>query len=272
VARLVLTHVEPRGSRIAAGLREAGHEVLLLSFSRLHAIPSAASTLAALDLAPYHRIIVVSPSAARFAARARPGAWAAGGRFATFATVGPGTREALLESGLVETLEQVETPAGDRHDADALLGQAAFRDGAGRPVLVLAGTSGRRDWPDTLAARGFAIERIELYRREAMAPAAREWQQLADWSTAGQSPVFVVTTVDAADRLVAELDARGLGDWARTCVALCPHPRICTRLAAAAWRDARVSGGGRRLLDAAIESGLAPRKPGNDERTDANCP
>ncbi len=269
MARLVLTHVEPRGSRIAASLREAGHEALLLAFTRLRAIPAAVSALAAIDPARYHRIIVVSPSTACFAAQARPGAWPAGSRFAT---VGPGTREALVEAGVAHILEQVEAPAGDRHDADALLEQAAFREGAGQRILVLAGTGGRRDWPATLVSRGFEVERIELYRREVTAPSEQDWQRLADWSAAGQDPVFVVTTVDAADRLVAELAARGLRDWASRRIAFCPHPRIAKRLAAAGWRDARVSGGGGRLLDAAIESGLAPREPGNDERTDANCP
>jgi len=269
VARLVLTHVEPRGSRIAAGLREAGHEVLQLAFFRLQPIPAAAQALAAIDPTRYHRIIVVSPSAARFAAQARPGAWPAGSRFAT---VGPGTRQALLEAGIAAVAEQVESPAGDRHDADALLEQAALRDGAGRAILVLAGTGGRRDWPDVLVSRGFEVERLELYRREPMAPSAQDWQRLAAWSATGVSPAFVLTTVDTVDRLMEELAARGLHDWACRCIAYCPHPRIATRLVAAGWRDARVAGAGGRLLDAAIESGLAPREPGNDERTDANCP
>lgn len=268
MARLVLTHVEPRGSRLAAGLRDAGHEALLLAFSRLDAVPGAAEALAALDPAGFHRIIVVSPSAARFAARARPGAWPQACRLAA---VGPGTAEALAEAGVVDAPGRVETPAGDRHDADALLELASFgAEGGGRQVLVLAGDVGRRDWAGVLVDRGFRVERIELYRRAAIAPSVRDWQQLADWAAQGGEPVFVVTTVDAADRLLAELGARGLGDWARRCVGLCPHERIAKRLAAAGWRDVRVPGAGRRLLAAAIESGLARREAGNNERRDAN--
>ncbi len=268
MARLVLTHVEPRGSRLAADLRDAGHEALLLAFSRLVAVPGSAEALAALDPAGFHRIIVVSPSAARFAALARPGAWPEASRLAA---VGPGTAEALAEAGIVDAPGRVETPAGDRHDADALLELASFgADGDGREVLVLAGDAGRRDWADVLMNRGFRVERIELYRRTGIAPSECDWRQLADWAGQGGEPVFVVTTVDAADRLLAGLAARRLGDWARRCVGLCPHDRIAQRLATAGWRDVRVPGAGRRLLDAAIESGLARREAGNDERRDAN--
>ncbi|MFA7505681.1 MAG: uroporphyrinogen-III synthase [Burkholderiaceae bacterium] len=258
MARLVLTHVEPRGSRIAAGLRGAGHEVLSLAFSRLRGIPEAAGRLATADLAGYHRIIVVSPSAACFAAQARPGPWPVSARFAA---VGPGTGEALLESGVAATAEQVESPDGEHHDADAMLGQASFREGAGRRILVLAGTVGRRDWAGTLESRGFSVERIELYRREAIMPDEPDWQRLVEWSDGGADAAFIVTTVDAADRLLAELGARALDGWARRCIAFCPHQRIAARLVAAAWDDVRVPGGGR-LLDAAIESGLPARDPG----------
>jgi len=223
---------------------------LLLAFSRLDAVPAAADSLAGLDLGGFHRIIVVSPSAARFAAQAWPGAWPASSRLAA---VGPGTGEALAELGIVEAPGQVETPAGDRHDADALLELPALGAGAGRQVLILAGDGGRRDWARVLEDRGFRVERIELYRRAVITPPERDWRQLADWAGQGEEPVFVVTNVDAADRLLAELAARGLDDWARGCVGLCPHERIATRLAAAGWRDARVAGAGQRLLDAAIE-------------------
>ncbi len=259
MARIVLTHVEPRGSRIEAGLREAGHEALLLSFSRLVAIRSAAEELARLDLSSFHRIVVASPSTARFAARARPGPWPD----ARLAAVGPGTGEALVEAGLAARPEDVETPAGDRHDADALLELASLAEGEGRRVLVLAGDAGRRDWAATLARRGFDVVRLELYRRESIEPGEDAWEALAQWSRQGPGPVFVVTTVDAAERLLAGLAARGLDDWGRARVAVCPHERIAAQLAAAGWRDARAPGAGRRLLDAAIESGLAA--PGDRE-------
>ena len=252
-----------------AGLRESGHEALLLAFSRLRAAPDAAARLAAIDPAGYHRIIMVSPSTACFAARARPGAWPAGSRFSA---VGPGTAQAIVEAGIVEAPERVESPAGDRHDADAMLGQPSFREGAGRRILVLAGDGGRRDWADALASRGFELERIELYRREAIGPSEEDWQRLAQWAGGGEDPAFVVTTADAADRLVAGLALHGLDEWARRRIAFCPHERIAARLATADWRDVRVTGGGGHLLDAAIESGLPARGPGNDERTDANCP
>lgn len=261
MARLVLTHVEPRGSRIAAGLRDAGHEALLLAFSRLVPVAAGIAELAGLDLAGFHRIVLVSPSTARFAARARPGPWPAD---VGLAAVGPGTGEALVDAGVVASTARVETPAGDRHDADALLELPSLAEGTGRRVLVLAGDGGRRDWAGTLARRGFEVRRIELYRREVIDPDEEAWQRLAEWSRQDDEPVFVVTTVDAADRMLAGLAARGLGEWASRRKAFCPHQRIATRLESAGWRDARVPGAGRRLLDAAIESGLAGR--GDRER------
>lgn len=256
MARLVLTHVEPRGGRIAAGLRDAGHETVLLAFSRLVAVRAATDELARLDLAAFHRIVVVSPSTARFAARARPGPWP---EDAMLAAVGPGTGEALADAGIVPSPERVETPAGDRHDADALLELPSLREGDARRVLVLAGNGGRRDWAETLARRGFDVHRIELYRRESIEPNEDQWRRLAQWSRLGEPPVFVVTTVDAVDRMMAGLAARGIDEWARSRTAFCPHHRIATRLEAVGWRDARVPGAGRRLVDAAIESGLAGR-------------
>src|SRR5690606_8390871 len=124
---------------------------------------------------------------------------------------------------------------------------------------------GRRDWAGVLVARGFGGERIELYRRVPITPAAHDGDPLTAWAWQGEATTCVGTTVDAADRLLAEIARRGIGAWARGCPAFCPHRRIASRLTVAGWRDARVPGAGRRLLDAAIESKLAPREAGNDE-------
>ena len=255
---------------MAEGLRSAGHEVVLLAFTRLRVVAPAAQRLAELELADYEWIIVVSPSAACFAARARPGPWPAACRFAA---VGPGTGEALAQAGLLAHGAEVASPAGNGHDADAMLAMPAFGTGRGRRILILAGEGGRRDWLVTLASRGFEPERLALYRREPIEPPEAGWRILADWAGAGGEPAFVVTSSDAADRLVAGLAGRGLGEWAAGRIAVCPHRRIAMRLAAAGWRDVRVPGAGRRLLDAAIESnGPHPGGAGNDERTEANRP
>lgn len=261
MARLVLTHVEPRGSAIAAALREQGHDVVLLAFAQLNPIPGASEALARVDPTRYHRIVIASPSTACFAARAR--AWPPGCRFAA---VGPGTRDALLRAGLAQDREQVELPEGGHHDADALLARSSFATGVGREILVLAGSSGREDWPRTLLARGFAVERIVLYGSSVRVPGEPDWLALQAWAGPqamrdALAPVFVVTSADAADSLQAGLGERGLATWARQYTVFCPHARIATRLRVHGWRDVHVPGEGQDLLEAALESGSALRTP-----------
>lgn len=254
MARIVLTYAEPRVREIAGRLHAAGHDVVSLPFSNLSMLPEGAAALAALDLEACWRIIAASPSTVDFAVRARPAGWPSRARFAV---VGPGTRDALLATGLAAQPEQIDVPGGERHDADALLEMPGLQAGEGRRILVLAGASGRRDWGRRLEERGFDVTRIVLYRQEPMEPGTTDWQALQAWAREGRRAAFIVTTVAAADRLLAGLRARDLASWAGAQPAVCPHARIVQRLAAAGWGGARVPDARQWLVDAAIESGLA---------------
>ncbi|MCP5264468.1 MAG: uroporphyrinogen-III synthase [Burkholderiaceae bacterium] len=261
--RVVLVMPEPRASEQLEAVLAAGHESVVLPFAVLEPLDAPNHAALAAESAAHDFVVLVSPYAVRRAIRVlRPVLARAG----ALAVVGPGSRSALLGLWPEGSCQpRVLVPEPGREDADGLLGLPEFARGSGRRVLVVRGEGGRRDWIETLRARGFSVHEVSLYGRRAISPARTAEATLRRWLAEAGAICFVVSTRSMADSLADWLRERVLLEQATRCVAWVPHRRIAESLEASGWQDARVAGGGRGLVAAAIESGTVESRSPNTE-------
>jgi len=251
--KLVLTHPEPRNTRVAEHLRAHGVDVVALPTRRLVPLGSEAFGPGhpLTRISEYRWVIPVSPGAVEAALAQRAPAWPAA---TGLAAVGPGTAAALASVGLAPPAVRVVSPASPPYDADALLALPAFACGGGARVLVLRGASGRDAWVETLRARGFEVDVVQAYRVEAIAPAAGERARLQAWAEAGARAAFAFSSVDAIDatlQLLSDPDTRA---WSLRQRALVLHARHAAHLARIGWQCAARVAPGERALVQALES------------------
>ena len=162
-----------------------------------------------------------------FAARSPGLAWPAG---VVAAAPGPGTAEALRESGVPQAA--IVAPASDapQFDSESLWARLQGRDWRGASVLIVSGDGGR-DWlAERLRQAGATVESLPAYRREAPVfagdSALRLTQALADAAV-----VWLFSSAEA----IANLErAAGAGRLARS-RAVATHPRIAERARAAGF-------------------------------------
>jgi len=253
VTRVVLTQPLPRIERLAQRLAERGHEIAPCPLRRLRSLaadPRVAATLG--SIAERDWVVFVSPGAIEVALRDRgPAPWPGA---TGIALIGPGSEDALAEYGIAASQVRILRPARAPYDADALMRLAPFDSPQGLRVLVLAGNAGRTDWIDALRERGASVQRVAIYRSEALVPGADVLARLRRWSRQAAAVVFVFTTLDAVRELEAALARARLRGWARRQRALVPHPRIAATLAALGWRTVETIEPGERALIAALES------------------
>ncbi|HEX3433311.1 MAG TPA: uroporphyrinogen-III C-methyltransferase [Solirubrobacteraceae bacterium] len=149
---VAVTRARAQASALAQRLRELGARVVQAPVVRTQTLPGPA-----LDPAPYDLICVTSPNAvrelfARLAAGGRDVRALAGARFAS---IGPGTTEALARGGIAADI------VPERFVAEGLV-QAL----AGVPVkraLVARARGGRDTLPDALRADGAQVDVLDLY-------------------------------------------------------------------------------------------------------------
>jgi len=257
MARVVLTQPWPRVRGIEQRLRELGHEPLALPTSRIFELvdePGVAAVAA--RLAGFDWVIMVSPAAVAAAARLTGGRWPRG---TGVAVVGPGSLQAIAESGLAVDPDRVLRPGGPHFDADALIGTPPLRTPRGLRVLVMRGHDGSERWIARLRAAGAAVETCEIYRREPLEPDVAALAALRALLGGQPAPVFVFTQRDAVERVEALLERAGLAARAHEAPALAIHARIAAALRACGWIDVRAIEPGDRALAAALE--LPPDSP-----------
>lgn len=254
MARVVLTQPSPRVDRLERRLRELGHDPLALPLSRLvdRTTDRGVRELVA-RLGDFDWIVLVSPAAIGAAARLPDARWPVS---TGIAVIGPGSLQALVDSGLPVEPGRVLVPAGPPFDADALIATAPLRAAQGLRILVLRGEGGRDGWIERLRARGAFVETCALYRREPIEPPQAALACLRAMLEAGPAPVFVFTQVDAVVRLEALLAHAMLAARAHAAPALAIHARIAAALERSGWSDVRVIAPGDQALAAALE--LAP--------------
>lgn len=257
MARVVLTQPWPRVRGIEQRLRELGHEPLALPMSEIVELlddPAVAGMAA--RLAGFDWVVMVSPAAVAAAARLAGGRWPEG---TGAAVVGPGSLQAIAESGLGVVPERVLLPGGPQFDADALIDMPPLRTPRGLRVLVLRGHGGSERWIERLREAGAAVETCEIYRREPLEPDAAALAKLRALLDGRPAPAFVFTQRDAVERFEALLGRTGLAARAHEAPALAIHARIVAALQACGWREVRAIGPGDRALAAALE--LLPDSP-----------
>lgn len=192
---------------------------------------AVSATLARLD--HYQLAIFVSAAAAEATAQALPGAWPAG---TAIGAVGDATRRAVLEhipSSAAATWFAPDAGDAGRGGSEALWRVLGASLGGIRRALILRAAHGREWLAEQLTAAGVAVDNLAVYSREAAPQPALAAADL-------ERPVLLVTSSEAVDTVLAQLDADGslgLRDRARV---VAPHERIVARARAAGFADVRL--------------------------------
>jgi uroporphyrinogen-III synthase len=215
-------HEPVRRAAVALGAR-----MLPLSTLRLQALPAGPALDAALACP---RIVFTSPAAVRFAAAQRPLQPRAGQQW--FA-VGSGTAAALRRAGVPGPI----APSA-RGDSDALLALPGLQDPSGGIGLVTA-PGGRGLIAETLAHRGAAVHRAEVYRREPLQPRA---DRLAALATLPAHCALLVSSAEAFDGLWRAMAESGRG-LLRGRPVVASSPRLAAMLAAQGFAAIVTAGG-----------------------------
>ena len=271
-ATLVVTRPADDAARLIDALRSRGRDVLALPVLAIEPAddPSAlAATMARLD--DYALVVFVSPNAIRQALAYRCGPWPPA---TTIGVMGPGSVDALAAVGIAEPGHRVVSPArvppgaaGDeRFDSESLFtaldAQLGLQQGFARPVLIVRGNGGRAWFAERLRALGIEVDEIAAYRRVRPDVARHAGDALRRLHDAGTPIVFVVTSSEGVDHLVAlaeeALVERGVaGPDARTWVlegaVLAPHRRIADRARSAGFGAVALCAPGDDGILAAIE-------------------
>lgn len=182
-----------------AAARHGAH-VLALSPCRIETRSDAATRRALRAALAADAVVFTSPNAVRAAAalqalRPRRGqAWIA---------VGAGTASALRRAGV----DTVATPA--RMDSEGVLALAALQSVHGRRIGLVTAPGGRGEIARTLAHRGAAITRADVYARVPIPPAPRA---LAALRARPARPWLALSSGEALQHILATLprDARAI--------------------------------------------------------------
>nr|WP_281381475.1 uroporphyrinogen-III synthase [Quisquiliibacterium transsilvanicum] len=251
-----MTQPAPRVDRLAARLRERGHEAIALPLRQLVRCADAPEPAALVDAlnGRYDWVIFVSPGAIALGLGGAHGPARRWPDSVGIAVVGPGSRQALAEAGLASPRIRIVAPERAPYDADALLASAPFSVPSGLAVLVVHGEQGRSDWLDELRARGARVDRLVLYRSEPVPPATATVELLRGWATGGAPATFVFTSVDGVRDCARLLATQSLARWACGQRALAVHPRIAAALSELGWQAVRLIEPGEPALLAGIES------------------
>ena len=260
--RVILTYPAPRVSRLAQALQARGHQVAQCPFSALESLIDASGAHALWQgLSSLAAVILVSPGAIEVFAQARPAGcvWPSG---VALAVVGPGSREALSETGLAQPGVTILGPTQAPFDGQALAQDPGIRALAGRRVLLVHGEDASDELAQLLAQAGLGVERFVAYRMRAFAPDLEHSARIEGWLGPGGAEhraVAVFTTVGAV---------RGFSDWIRArpglglpsgaawpCRALAIHPRVAQALVQAGWQQVQLIEPGMASLLAELESG-----------------
>lgn len=235
-AAVILCRPSGQNEALAARLRAAGRDVVTLPALSLTASTDAPlPSLSGIDL-----VMFVSGNAARFfldrRLREEPGAvWPAQ---VAAATVGPGSAAAVRAHPAFGAQSELVTPpsCAAQFDSEALWNTLQARQQPLRKVLIVRGTQGR-DWlAGRLRDAGVDVCIHTAYRRE---PAAWRPEATAVLQTlaARHAPaVWLLTSVEGVDALMAQVRAHGLAAWWLQGRFVVTHPRIAAYVTQV-WHD-----------------------------------
>ena len=264
-ATVFVTRPAGDARKLIDALRERGRRVVALPVLGIEPVDDPGALMQALArLADYRLVVFVSPNAIRQALAHRPDPWPAD---VTIGVMGPGSVEALRAHGIAAPTHRVLSPAPVeatqsttvRFDSEALfaaldasLGLASGFDGR---VLLLRGNGGRAWFADRLRGLGIAVDEVEAYRRVRPDLDAATAASLRALVAAQAAALFVVTSSEGVDHLIALVDEVGIGarDWLLGCTLLVPHGRIRERAEASGFTRVALCAPGDVGVLAAIE-------------------
>lgn len=214
---IVITRPVHQTGSLAAGVRAAGGRAIL--FPVIEIVDPA-------DLAPFNALvdrlqefdlaIFISPNAVNramnliSARRALPPGL-------RITAVGRASVRALRAHGVADVIAPAEG-----FDSETLLALPAFRDVAGKRVVVFRGVGGRELLGDTLIARGAQVAYAECYRR--VRPLLDPGPLLGAWAR-GEVHAVVITSSEGLNNLFQMIGKAGEARLAATPVFV-SHPRI----------------------------------------------
>lgn len=265
-ATLIVTRPAQDAGSLIDALRARGRPVVALPVLAIEPIddPSLlASTLAQVDA--YRLVVFVSPNAIRHALAMRDAPWPVG---TAIGVMGPGSVEALALRGIGPPTHRVISPTdgpghGERFDSEALfdaldatIGIARGFDGR---ALILRGNGGRAWFADRLRGLGIAVDEVAAYRRTRPVADAAATSALRTLYATRAPVVFIVTSSEGIENLVAIVEAAVAGDatevrsWLSASRILAPHERIAEKARAAGFSVVSLCAPGDRGILAAIE-------------------
>lgn len=182
---------------VARLIRAWGARPLALPGLKLTALPAQAALDAALRT-PADIAVFTSPAAVAFAHRLRPDLAA---RITLAAAVGAGTALALRQAGFVVV---IQPGAAAEQTSEGLLGCAELATGHGRRLLLISAPGGRGLLEPELSARGFAVQRIDVYQR---GPARLDARHQRALDAAALPLGLLLSSAEALDNVLTQLPA-----------------------------------------------------------------
>ncbi|MDX5297666.1 MAG: uroporphyrinogen-III synthase [Gammaproteobacteria bacterium] len=193
--RILVCRPADAGERLCAELQAAGAQTRLLpllDIAPLAETPSARQLAQNLD--QFQHVIVISPTAARFAIDWLEDTWPQWPVGQIWYGVGQGTAQILRDAGL-----QAQAPRQGCTSED-LLALPALQTLDTQRVLLLKGEGGRPVLAATLQARGARVESVDLYRRTPSQPdPTRVREALCDFDP----HLIIALTAETLNNLIA---------------------------------------------------------------------
>lgn len=187
---ILTTRPAAQADRLLQPLQAAGYPVTnipLLDIEPLELQPQQRQWL--LDLDQYHKVVVISPSAARQLLEPLEDYWPQWPVGVDWFTVGAGTRSQLQQAGIDATCPTT----GDR--SEDLLALEPLQDLQGQRILLVKGEGGRPLLEQTLTERGARVDSLPLYRRIKPRLAPDQLRELVQ----GDYPLLVITSGEALE-------------------------------------------------------------------------
>jgi len=236
--KVLVTRSEPGASDLADALQAAGYAALVCPVIDIRRNDDPGLPTIVRRLNEFDFVIFVSGHAARFGMDLIDRMWPSRPS-PTWIAVGEATARILARRGVAALTPAAETSEG-------ILTLPQLSSVVGKRVLICAGNDGRSLLTDELIRRGATVERLELYRREAVV-AERAELRLAN------EPIgaVVVASGDGA-RSFAAIWRRINGDRRVTVVA--PSQRVAAELEGLGFRRVVVThGAGAAAVIAALD-------------------
>lgn len=259
---IIITRPARPGERLADQLRQRGCDAFWWPAFEIEPTADADAARARLSrLAEYDLAVFVSANAVQATAQLLDIEWPT---TTVIGAVGAATGEAALtELRGAQHATVVAPDIEDESGSEAFWRAWQTSGRSARHVLLLRAESGR-DWiVERLRAAGATVDVLAVYRRRVRALAADDLAHLRGWLMAKAAPLIVVTSTEAVDALLKQINAvSGAIGWLLGGTAVATHPRVAQRLHSAGFGHVETCGSDDDAIVRKLES-IADRAAGS---------